>query len=160
MIYVTVGTDNHDFSRLIKEADSVAKKTKDKIIMQIGHTKHEPKNCEWFRFTSSERIENLYKTADIIITHGGAGSIINSLKYGKIPIVIPRLKKFDEHVNDHQLDLVRALEKRGKVVAIYNIKDLENGLEKIKGFKIAKKIKEKLKIISILEGYIKEEKLV
>jgi len=117
MIFVTVGTDEHDFSRLVKKMDELPGKN----VMQIGHTKYEPKKAEWFRFEKNSVIEGLYKKADIIVTHGGAGSIIRSLKGGKVPIVVPRLKKHGEHLNDHQLDLARGLEGKGRVVLVEDV---------------------------------------
>lgn len=128
MIYVTVGTDVHDFSRLVKEMDKIALRRK--VVMQIGNTVYEPRNAEWFRFETNQRIDELYQKADVIVTHAGAGSIIRSLKNGKVPIVVPRLKKYGEHVNDHQLDLARFLGKRGKVIPIARIEDLKGRIKK------------------------------
>lgn len=116
MIFVTVGTDEHDFSRLIKEVDKIAPKIDDDFIVQLGYTKYEPENCDFFHFTSLEKIEELNKKSDIIITHAGAGSIIKALKRGKKPIVVPRRKKYNEHINDHQLDLMKKMSSAGKII--------------------------------------------
>lgn len=127
MIFVTVsGTQ---FERLIKKMDEIAKNLKEEVIMQIGRTIYEPKNTKWFRFESSKRIEELYKKSRFIITHGGAGSIIKSLSYGKAPIVVPRYKKFGEHINDHQLDLTKFLDKKGYITAVYEIEDLRSKIK-------------------------------
>lgn len=126
MIFVTVGTDTHDFSRLVKAMDDVAKRKK--VVMQIGNSRYEPKHAEWFRFESNERIEHLYRTASLIVTHGGAGSIIRSLKSGIVPFVVPRRKRWGEHINDHQQDLARAMHKRGQVVLVDNLNDLDHVL--------------------------------
>lgn len=119
MIFVTVGTDNHDFSRLVEKMDYIA--SRERVIMQIGHSSFIPRNSKWFRFERNSVIEGLYKKADVIVSHAGAGSIINSLKNGKIPIVVPRLKRLGEHVDDHQLDLGRGLAKKGKVVLVEDV---------------------------------------
>ncbi len=113
MIFVTVGTDNHDFSRLVKWMDSLSAGRK--VVMQIGNTKYEPLNAEWFRFESNQRIAELYSRSGMIVTHAGAGSIMRSLLEGKKPIVVPRLRRYGEHVNDHQLDLARSLSQRGMI---------------------------------------------
>jgi UDP-N-acetylglucosamine transferase subunit ALG13 len=134
MIFVTVGTHTQSFNRLLKAVDElIAKgKIKEEVIMQIGYSTYEPKHARWFRFTTHDEIEKLNKEARIIITHGGAGSILTALKYKKPTIVIPRLKKFDEHTDDHQLDLVKTLEKEGKVIGVYDIKDLELAIKEVK----------------------------
>jgi len=147
MIYVTVGTDNHDFSRLIEAMDEL--NTKEKVVIQLGNTTYRPKNKEWFTFESNERIEELYIKSDVIITHAGAGSIIRSLKNGKVPIVVPRLKKYGEHINNHQMDIASALAKRGKIVVVENVGDLEKEIKKrkrdfVEDHSLVKKIKKYL----------------
>lgn len=114
MIFVTVGTDEHDFSRLVSAMDAVARTRV--VVMQIGHTRYEPRHAQWFRFETNAVIDRLYREADIIVTHAGAGSIIQALAHGKIPVVVPRQKKYGEHINDHQYDLAQAMSRRGKAV--------------------------------------------
>jgi len=126
MIYVTVGTDTHDFSRLVREMDGIA--CRRKVVMQIGYTRYEPAHAAWFRFEKNRVIDSLYKKADAVVTHAGAGSIIRSLTSGKIPLVVPRLRRFGEHINDHQLDLARGLAQRGKVVLIEDVSRLEHAI--------------------------------
>ena len=146
MILVTVGTVPQSFNRLLKTVDELVNKgkIKEKVIMQIGNSTYEPKNVRWFRFTSNKEIDNLNRNARIVITHGGAGNILTALNYGKIIIAIPRLKKFNEHTDNHQLDLVRTLEKHGKIIAVYDIKDLEKAVSKNKNYSIFKKTKSRL----------------
>jgi UDP-N-acetylglucosamine transferase subunit ALG13 len=154
MIFVTVS--GLPFERLIKMMDNISKNLNEKVIMQIGRTQYEPKNAEWFRFETSEKIEELYKNARIIITHGGAGSIIKSLSYNKIPIVVPRYKKFGEHINDHQLDLTKFLDKRGYILAVYDINDLKNKIKIKSKQKILPTKKEKL--VNFLKNWIENIK--
>ena len=150
MIFVTVS--GFQFDRLIEKIDAIAKNMNEKIVMQIGNTRYEPKNTEWFRFESSERIEELYKKSRMIITHGGAGSIIKSLSYGKVPIVVPRYKKFGEHINDHQLDLTKFLDDHGYIVAVYDVSNLES---KIRNADRKKTLKtEKHKLVNFLDKWV------
>jgi len=136
MIFVTVGTDTHDFSRLIKAMDEIAKSKK--VIIQRGNTSYLPRNAESFGFTSEKEMNELYKKADIIVTHAGAGSIINSLNYGKRPIVVPRLKQFDEHTDNHQLETAAFMNSRRLVIGILDVNDIKGIVEK-GPFKIEKK---------------------
>lgn len=127
MIFVTVGTTPYDFSRLIKEMDKIAGKIDDNVIMQIGKSVYEPKNAEFFRVTPREKIQEYYKNAKIIVSHAAAGSILMAYQYNKSPILVPRMKEFEEHVDNHQLEGAEEWEKEGRTV-IYDIKDLKNAI--------------------------------
>ena len=128
MIFVTVGTDTHDFSRLVAEMDSIARKRR--VVMQIGNTRYCPKHAKWFRFETNKKIAELYRRADTIVTHAGAGSIIRSLENNKTPIVVPRLKERREHINHHQLDLARGLGKQRRIILVENTSQLGAALKK------------------------------
>ena len=127
MIFVTVGTHNQGFPRLIKKMDEIAPRIGDEVVMQIGHTKYVPRNSAYFTFTSYEGMTELIKKARVVVTHG-ASTIISALELGKPVIAVPRLKKYKEHINDHQLELCQELEKQGRVMAVYNVEDLEKAL--------------------------------
>jgi UDP-N-acetylglucosamine transferase subunit ALG13 len=100
---------------------------------------------------------DLNKKARLIITHAGVGSIITALRFRKPVIVVPRLKKFNEHVNNHQLQIAKAFEKEGKVVACYDIKDLEKIIIMARKFRPRIK-KEKPKIFNIIKNFLEELK--
>lgn len=137
-IFVTVGTHISGFVRLLKETDDLIERglIKEKVIGQIGNSKYEPKNYNWFRFTSKEDYWDTLKRSKIVITHGGIGSISNALKFNKKTIIVPRRKKFGEHIDDHQLDIAKEFEKQGKIIAVYDINDLKEALEQVKKLKI------------------------
>lgn len=128
MIFVTIGT-MYGFQRLIKEMDEIAKDIEEDVIMQIGETIYEPKNTRYFRFSSREEMNKIYKDARIIICHAGVGSIISALDYMKPVIVIPRKKEFGEVIDDHQIEITRELESEGIINAIYDINELRNILK-------------------------------
>ena len=157
MIFVTVGTTINDFGRLIKEIDRLAftGKVKDKIIVQTGYTKYIPKYCDSFKLTTPEKMEYLCKRANIYITHGGVGSLTIPLKYNKPIVAVPRLKKFNEHVDDHQIQIVKELEKQGRIIAVYDIKKLDNAIKKVRKWKIKKQKKTK-NILQIIENFIEK----
>ena len=157
MIFVTVGTHEQNFDRLVRKIDELAegKKIKDKIIIQTGYTDYKPKACKWFKFIEPEKFEQLCKKSDMIITHAGVGSIMTSLKFSKATIVVPRLKKFDEHRDDHQLQITKELEKQGKILAVYEINKLENTILKAKSWKPKKTSKEN-KILHLIGSYLKK----
>ncbi|MBI4168285.1 MAG: beta-1,4-galactosyltransferase [Candidatus Aenigmarchaeota archaeon] len=160
MIFVTVGTHKDPFDRLVKTVDELVARgaIKDKVVMQTGNSKYEPKSCEFYRFVGSDKFEELYKTADIIICHAGAGSIINALKNKKHLVIVPRLKKFHEHTDDHQLDLADAMEKDGKAVCVRDIETIPDAVKKASassvpsaGGMLEKKINDYLKTLDVVK---------
>jgi UDP-N-acetylglucosamine transferase subunit ALG13 len=136
-IFVALGTHKQQFNRLLKALDKLAESNgiDAEIFAQIGNSDYEPKNFPFRRFLNPKEYEQRMKNADIIISHAGAGSIITALKYEKPLVVVPRLKRFGEHTNDHQIDLAKALAERGKVLAVFDLKDLLQAIEKAKHFK-------------------------
>ena len=143
MIFVTVGTHEQQFNRLVEEVDKLKENgiIKEDVFIQTGFSTYEPKYCQWSKLISYKEMDNKIKEARIIITHGGPASFIAPLQIGKIPIVVPRQEKYGEHVNDHQLEFVEQIEKRkNSLIPVYNIKELK---EKILNYNnIANKIKE------------------
>lgn len=129
MIFVTVGTHEQLFNRLIEYIDNMKKNgvVAEEIIMQIGFSTYEPKYCKWSKLLSYKEMVQNVADARIVITHGGPASFIMPLQIGKTPIVVPRQKQFNEHVNDHQVDFVKAVSQRmGTIIPIIDIVQLQN----------------------------------
>lgn len=127
MIFVTVGTHEQPFNRLLKKVDELAKNgtIKEKVIAQTGFSTYLPKYCEAHKMMSFEEMQRTLKKARIVITHGGPSSFIEALQFGKIPIVVPRQEKFNEHVNNHQVDFTRLITKRKhNIIPVYDIDEL------------------------------------
>lgn len=128
MIFVTVGTHEQQFDRLVKEVDKLKEDgiIKEDVFIQIGFSTYEPKYCQWSKLISYKEMNNKIKEARIIITHGGPASFITPLQIGKIPIVVPRQEKYGEHVNDHQLEFTKNVEERNRnIIPVYDMKDLK-----------------------------------
>jgi UDP-N-acetylglucosamine transferase subunit ALG13 len=124
MIYVTLGTMFLDFPRLILKMDEMASATAEETIIQTGMAKTIPKTCKHFDFKPREEVLDIQRRARVIVCHAGIGSVLDALNVRRPFIVVPRLKKFGEHMNDHQLDLARAVERRGWGRMVLNIDDL------------------------------------
>ena len=120
MIFVTVGTHEQPFDRLLKCIDKMVndKKINEEVIVQKGYTDYEFKNCTSYKLISYKDMEKYIADARIIITHGGPASFVAPLAIGKIPIVVPRQYKYNEHVNDHQLEFAKEVEKRMKNIIV------------------------------------------
>lgn len=125
MIFVTVGTHEQPFNRLIEYMDKWAGEHDEKVIIQSGFSTYKPQNCKWRKMYPYKIILENMSRARIVITHGGPSSFIMPLQIGKIPIVVPRKKDFNEHVNDHQVEFSKIVEKqRENIIVVENIDKL------------------------------------
>ena len=127
MIFVTVGTHEQQFNRLIEEIDRLKGNgiIKDEVVMQTGYCTYEPKYCEWSELLPYDQMLENVEKADIVITHGGPSSFIMPLQMGKTPIVVPRQHQFNEHVNDHQVEFARNVAQRmGTIIPVEDIDTL------------------------------------
>ncbi len=127
MIFVTVGTHEQPFNRLVQKIDEFKKNgviTED-VMIQTGFSTYEPKYCKWSKLIPYQDMVKNVADARIVITHGGPASFIMPLQIGKTPIVVPRQHKFDEHVNDHQVEFARNVAKRmGTIIPVEDIEKL------------------------------------
>ncbi len=129
MIFVTVGTHEQQFNRLVKYIDELkaSGKIEEDVVIQTGYSTYEPVNCQWSKFFTYDEMSEYVKAARIVITHGGPSSFIAVLQVGKIPIVVPRQTEFGEHVNNHQVDFCDAVQKRqGNILVVKDIIQLGN----------------------------------
>lgn len=131
MIFVTVGTHEQPFNRLIKEVDRLVETSviKDDVFIQTGYSTYEPQFCKWSSLISFDKMNELMETSDIIITHGGPATFMSAIANGKKPIVVPRQEKYDEHVNDHQVDFAQQVKERyNSIEVITEVSELGNYL--------------------------------
>ncbi len=136
MILVTLGTQKQPFTRLL---DLIEKTNiEDEIIVQAGHTKYKSKKMKILDFIDYQEMEKLIEKADLIITHGGTGSIVTPLKKGKKVIACPRLKKYREHVDDHQQQIVDIFSELEYIIKVDENSNLADLIKKIKNKKMAK----------------------
>ncbi len=149
MVLVTLGTQKESFTRLLDYIEN--SQIDDKIIVQAGHTKYDSKKMEIFDFISYDKMQKLIDEANVVITHGGTGSILMPLKSGKVVIAVPRLKKYMEHVDDHQTQIVDVFKEAGYIIG-YNDGDDFNEVYK-KSLKFVPK-----KYVSNTKNFIKKLK--
>ncbi len=124
MIYVSVGTMFLDFSRLVRKMDEIACDTKEQVVIQIGLGKTIPEHCEYFTFKPHEEILALQREARLVVCHAGIGCVMDALTVRTPLIVTPRLKRHNEHMNDHQMDIAEAVERRGWGRMVCDMDDL------------------------------------
>ena len=127
MIFVTVGTHEQPFDRLVKAIDELKRDQliTDDIFIQTGYSTYSPKYCEWSKFVPYADMEKKMAEARIVITHGGPASFIMPLQMGKTPVVVPRQAEYGEHVNNHQVEFVENVSKRmGTIIPVEDIETL------------------------------------
>lgn len=131
MIFVTLGTQDKHFDRLLKAVYKL--ETNEKIVAQIGSTEFKSskpeEKFEIHKFLSNEEFEKYMDEARVVITHAGVGTIVYGLKKHKKMIVAARLKKYGEHVNDHQLQILQTFASEGYIIPLENFDDLPKLLE-------------------------------
>lgn len=156
MIFVTLGTNDESFERLLKAIDKeIDKKTiKERVVVQAGCTKYESKNMEIFDLIPRDEFDKLISECDLLITHGGVGSILTGITKGKKVIAVPRLSKYKEHGNDHQLQIVENFSKKKYILAVKDMNKLGKIIEKSKTFKPQKFVSNTNNIINMIEDYI------
>lgn len=151
MIFVTVGMHTAGFERLVRKMDDIAATRDEEVIMQIGHTRYVPQNARSFKFVGEHELKRLCREARVVVTHG-AMTIIDALQEGTPVIAVPRLHKYGEHINDHQLYFVQELQKSGKVVAVYDVDELGEALKEV-GAKAPQLVKDR-RLVNALKKYI------
>ena len=155
MILVLLGTQNNGFHRLLEKIDELIEKQiiNERVIVQAGYTRYESNNMRVFDLIPQEELDRYQEKADLIITHGGVGSIISSIKKGKKVIAVPRLHKY------HQKQILELFSKKGYIVGIEDISELENAIIQIQDFipvKYENNGKGNIKMLKIIEDFIEK----
>ena len=156
MILVTLGTQDKQFTRLLNKIEELINKgiIKEKVIAQIGNTRFKSNKIKTYKFLSIDAYEKLIKECDILITHGGVGTIISGLQKNKKIIAITRLKEYNEHENNHQLEIIKEFSNKNYLLDGSNLNELESNINKLKNHKFDKYHNEN-KIIKLIENHIK-----
>lgn len=134
MIFITVGSQKFQFDRLLQEIDNlVQRKVIDEpVFAQIGCSNYKPAHYSYKTFLDREEFATWEDKCDILITHGGTGAIIGAVKRGKKVIAVPRLAKYGEHVDDHQLQLIGQFKSQNLICGLDDCSELETALEYVK----------------------------
>lgn len=151
MIFITLGSQKFQFNRLLKAADESL--GNEDVFAQIGYSDYRPVHYKYKEFLDRDEFENMMSKADIVITHGGTGAIIEAVKKGKKVIAVPRLKKYGEHVDDHQIQLIGQFKNLELIYACEDM-DLKKALETVRETEYKKYQSNIERIIRSLEEFI------
>ncbi len=156
MILVTLGTQDKSFVRLLQKIDDLVSKKviKEEVIVQAGYTTYKSENMTIFNLIEQTKLTKLIKDCNLLITHGGVGSIMEGIVNNKKVIAVPRLKFYNEHTNNHQLEIVKSFSDLGYILGCLDLNDLEKNLKNINKF-IPKKYRSNTKkFAKIIEDFI------
>jgi UDP-N-acetylglucosamine transferase subunit ALG13 len=128
VIFVTVGTAHFPFDRLVRAAGTLPV---EEIVLQHGPAEAPRGVAQAVPFMSLPETLEHFRRADIVVMHGGAGSLLCALRFGHTPVVVPRLKRHRETVDDHQVDLVKALAAQGRVIPVWDTVDLPEAVRSV-----------------------------
>ncbi|WP_270337802.1 PssE/Cps14G family polysaccharide biosynthesis glycosyltransferase [Streptococcus infantarius] len=134
MIFITLGSQKFQFNRLLIEIDKLidAGIINDSVFAQIGYSDYHPKNYDFKSFLDRDEFIEKINIADVVITHGGTGAIVGALKQRKKVIAVPRLSKYEEHVDDHQLQIIEQFTNLNLIYPCIDVTDLKVAVKKIK----------------------------
>ncbi|GFR36231.1 PssE/Cps14G family polysaccharide biosynthesis glycosyltransferase [Thermobrachium celere] len=156
MIFVTLGTFDMPFNRLLEYVDKLIESGKivEEVIVQAGFTKYNSNNFKIIDFLSNEEIEQYYNNSSFIISHGGTGSLMLGVKKGKKVIGVPRLAKYGEHNNDHQIEIINLLKEQNFILSAFDYDELSMAIDKIQYFEPKKYVSKTQVIIDFISDYI------
>ncbi len=156
MIFVALGTQDKSFERLLKIIDENIENNviTEEVIVQAGYTKYKSDNMQIFDYVSIDDFNKYINECSLFITHGGVGNILSALKLNKKIIAVPRLSKYMEHTNDHQLQIVNNFYEKGYILRLLETDDFKEVYEKAKNFEPKKWVNNNDLLISKLKEYI------
>lgn len=133
MIFVSLGTQDKPFTRLLEYLENA--NIDEEVIVQAGYTKFQSSKLKIFEYIGPDEFKMYLDKASVVITHGGVGTIMQALKAQKPVIACPRLAKYGEHQNDHQLQIINNFAKQGYLLALNEDDVLNDVISKAQSFK-------------------------
>ncbi|SEO24317.1 UDP-N-acetylglucosamine transferase subunit ALG13 [Amphibacillus marinus] len=158
MIFVVLGTHELPFNRLLIEVEKLIANglIKEQVIVQTGHTKYASPLMDIYNFVSYDQMDKWFEQASYIISHAGTGSVLTGLKKGKTVIAVPRLSKFKEHNDDHQLQIVDALSNQGHILPCHDLHDLPLAVKMVQSFQPKPFESGRDKLCALLQKFIEQ----
>lgn len=156
MIFITLGSQKFQFNRLLKAIDKFIEDEtiREKVFAQTGFSDYKPKHYEYKPFLDRNEFVKKIDEANIVITHGGTGAIIGAVKKGKKVIAVPRLAKYGEHVDDHQLQLVAQFDELKLICACMDCEKLGKAIDTVKNTEYKKYVSNTQTIINSIVNFI------
>lgn len=156
MIFVTLGSQKFQFNRLLQEIDKLVRTgvITEELFAQIGYSDYLPCNYKYRNFLNRDEFLEAEAKADIVITHGGTGAIIGAVKKGKKVIAVPRLEKYGEHVDNHQIQLINQFKNMNLICGVSDCSELEAALGYVRSHEFSSYKSNTDAIINSIEGFL------
>ena len=156
MVFVTLGSQKFQFDRLLKAVDELVGTgvIADSVFAQTGWSTYRPEHMEWKDFLNRDEFSDHIEKCDIVITHGGTGVIVGALRRQKRVIGIPRLARFGEHVDDHQVQILEEFASSGLISYAHDESDLARAYLEAKGRASTPYVSNNARFLSDLNGYL------
>ncbi len=160
LIFVTLGTQDKSFERLLELLEKEIKKKKitQEVVVQAGCTKFSSQYMQVLDYVPEDQFEKYIEDCSFLITHGGVGSIFTGLKHHKKILVMPRLAKYKEHHNDHQLEITEEFTKEGYILSFQDEKSFEKALKELPRFSPRQYKSNTPNMIRLIENFIEGRK--
>lgn len=160
MVFVTLGTQDKTFERLLIKLDEMIDKgiINDDLIVQAGSTKYNSKNMQILDFIDMNQFNSYIEECDYMVTHAGVGTIINGINHGKKVIAVARREKYGEHENDHQVEITTKFTKMGYIIGCVDVNELEEKYSMLDDLVVKPYQSNNFKFCEIIEELIEKNK--
>lgn len=158
MILVTLGTQDKSFKRLLEAIEKQIElgNINDRVVVQAGYTEFKSSHMEIFDYIDRDEFAKLLLEADLILTHGGVGTIMTALKSGKKVIGAARLSAYHEHHNDHQIQILESFDEQGYLIYASDLDKFDEYLERSKTFTPQPLVSNTQSFIKLIEDFIEK----
>lgn len=159
MIFITLGSQKFQFNRLLEKVDKLIEEKNliEDVFAQTGYSDYKPKNYKYKEFLDRDEFSEMMKISSIVITHGGTGAIITALKNDKRVIAIPRLSSYNEHVDDHQVEITSQFKEMNLIESVNDIELLYDAIQNIYELKLNTYKSNTVNIINEIECFIMKQ---
>lgn len=156
MIFVTVGSQKFQFNRLLQHIDNLVDNgvIQEEVFAQTGFSDYRPRNYSFKDFIDRDELTQKIRDSRIIITHGGTGSIMGAVKEEQKVIAVPRLRRYGEHVDDHQEQIIKQLIEEHIIMGVNRLEEIADVLENADTFTVLPYVSNSQAIIDSINDYI------
>lgn len=154
-IFIMFGTQDKRFDRLMDAVLNSNFIKENDVYMQLGYTTGNYQGVHVQQYYSEDELLKQIELADLIITHAGVGAIVSSLKLNKKTIVVPRLGKYKEQNNDHQVQIMNRYNQLGYIIALEDLEKIDESVLSASQFIPKPYVADKQGIINEIAEFIK-----
>lgn len=156
MIFVAVGTQKFQFDRLLKEIDRIIENglLDEEVYAQTGFSDYMPEHYHYDRMMDKNKYDLMIESCDLLITHSGVGTIVSGLKCFKPIIVVPRLKRYSEHIDDHQVQIADAFSEQNLILKCEDTEKLMSFIKEAKSHTFDRYVSKNDVVVNEIENFL------